>query len=172
MTFEPYFCSTLYVSQPLNLPPLTAQAAFDTLREASAVHNTLDRWIFETDSGELRLVGGVADSSWGMWALRRAPGHLHQRGRLGRLAIELELTPWSGRRCEIGIRPCGRLAPTTEGWRQRRYLALAAEIAENLAHGLEAQVDNWISEQLVARTSPGRMTTFATGSHINCSGST
>jgi hypothetical protein len=172
MTFVPYFHSTLYVSQPLNLPPLTAQAAFDTLHQASSIGRNLDRWIFETASGELRLDGNVAGTSRTMWALRRAPGHLHRRGGPGRLAIELELTAWSRRRCEVGIRPCGCLAPTTEGWRQRRYLKLAAEIAESLARRLEARVDNWISEQLVAPTTPGLMTNMVTGYRMDRSGST
>jgi hypothetical protein len=165
MSYGPHLYSTLYVGQPLNLPPLTAQAAFDTLHQTSAVDTAADRWIFETAAGELRLQGAdVTDSPGAMWALRRAPGCLHRRGRLNRLAIELELTPWSKRRCEIGIRHCGWLAPMTEGRRQRRYVALAAEVAESLALKLEALVDSWISAQLIAPTTAGRMTTFATGS--------
>jgi hypothetical protein len=165
MSYGPHLYSTLYVGQPLNLPPLTAQAAFDTLHESSAVATAADRWIFETDAGELRLQGsGITDNPGAMWALRRAPGHLHRRGALSRRAIELELTPWSTRRCEIGIRHCGCLAPMTEGRRQRRYVALAAEIAEGLALRLEGLVDSWISEQLIAPTTAGRVTTFATGS--------
>jgi hypothetical protein len=52
----------------------------------------------------------------------------------------------------------------TEGWRQRRYVVLAAEVAEGLALRLETLVDSSISEQLIAPTIAGRMTTFATGS--------
>jgi hypothetical protein len=63
MNVVPYFHSTLYVSQPLNLPPLTAQATFDTLHQASSTGRTRDRWIFETDSAELRFVGCVASTS-------------------------------------------------------------------------------------------------------------
>jgi hypothetical protein len=51
----------------------------------------------------------------------------------------------------------------TEGRRQRRYLVLAAEIAEGLALRLEALVDSWISEQLIVPTAGGRIRTFATG---------
>jgi hypothetical protein len=171
MSYGPNLYSTLYVSQPLNLPPRTAQAAFDTLHETSAADTASDRWIFGTDSGELRLQGtGVTDSPGAMWALRRAPGHLHRQGGLTRLAIELELTPWSKRRCEIGIRHCGRLAPITESRRQRRYVVLAAEVAEGLALRLETLVESWISEQLIALSRAGRMTTFATGSRRDRSG--
>jgi hypothetical protein len=165
MSYGPHLYSTLYVGQPLNLPPLTAQAAFDTLHETCAVDTAADRWIFETAVGELRLQGaGVTDGPGAMWVLRRAPGQLHRRGGLSRLAIELELTPWSKCRCEIGIRHCGRVAPMTEGPRQRRYVALAADIAEGLAIRLETLVDSWTSEQLIAPTTAGRMTSFATGS--------
>jgi hypothetical protein len=41
---------------------------------------------------------------------------------------------------------------------------LAAEIAEGLAIRLETLVDSWISEQLIAPTTAGRMTAFSTGS--------
>jgi hypothetical protein len=66
------------------------------------------------------------------------------------MPVEVELTQWSKRRCEIGIRPNGRLAPVDDGWRQQRYLTLAVEAAEELALRLEAVVDGWLFGQLVA----------------------
>jgi hypothetical protein len=74
------------------------------------------------------------------WALRQTPGQLRPKSRPGSMAIEVELTRWSKHRCEIGVRPCARLAPMSDGWRQRRYLAMAVEAAEELAARLEAQV--------------------------------
>jgi len=64
------------------------------------------------------------------------------------MPVEVELTQWSRRRCEIRIRACGRLAPINDGgWRQRRYVALAVEAAEELALRLEALVDEWLFGQ-------------------------
>jgi len=48
------------------------------------------------------------------------------------------------------IRPCGRVAPINDGWRQRRYVALAVEAAEDLALRIGAVVDGWLFGQLVA----------------------
>jgi hypothetical protein len=141
--------ATLYVNQPLNLPPLTAQAAFDAVRCGCALPRAPDTWVIETARGELQVVGtGLVIHQARLWALRRASGRLIPRGRLGAMAIEVEVTPWSQLRCEVGIRPGGWMAPATEGWRQRRYLALAIEAAEELALRLEAIVEDWMVEQL------------------------
>jgi hypothetical protein len=154
MTYQPYgpiVVSTLYVNRPVHLPPLTAQAAFDTVRAACALPRAPDRWVLGTGSGELRAVGtGVLNHEVALGALRRVPGLLRRRAGPGSAAVEVELTAWSKGRCEIGLRPCGRLARTSDGWRQRRYLALALEAAEELVLRLEAVVDDWTLTQLVA----------------------
>ena len=155
MTYDahsPNLVSTLYVNRPLNLPPLTAQAAFDTLRETCALSSTPDRWVIETAGTELRLMARGVMNRRGTWPLRQAPGLLRRRGRLRSMSIEVELTRWSKHRCEIGIRPCARMAPLSDGWRQQRYLALAVEAAEGLAVRIEAQVHNWMREQCFAPT--------------------
>jgi hypothetical protein len=75
------------------------------------------------------------------------------------MAIEVELTRWSKHHCEIGVRPCARMAPMSDGWRRRRYLALAVDAAEELAVRLEAQVHDWMYKQWFAPTgNPARLT--------------
>jgi hypothetical protein len=118
---------TLYVAHPLDLPPLTAQAAFDSRREGGLT--------IQTSSAELRL----EDTG--------AAARLRRRGGLIRIEVEVEVIPWSDRRSEIGIRPRTRMIPMTWGWRQQRYLALAVEAAEGLARVLEVQVEDWLTEE-------------------------
>jgi hypothetical protein len=143
--------TTLYVNQPVNLPPLTAQAAFDAVRGATASPETPNKSVIATGRGELHLVEtGRVDHQGALWPLRRASGRLCPTGPLGSMRVEVEVTPWSKLRCEVGIRPCGRMAPLKEGWRQHRYFAAAIEAAEQLARRLEAVVEDWIVEQLVA----------------------
>ena len=148
--YGPNVVTTLYVNQPLNLPPLTAAAAFDAVREAFALPRAPDQWAIETASGQLRVLGtGVANRP-GLYLLRQVPGRLRRQAGPRSMPVEVELTQWSRRRCEIGIRPNGRLAPVDDGWRQQRYLTLAVEAAEELALRLEAVVDGWLFGQLVA----------------------
>jgi hypothetical protein len=154
MTYDahgPNLVSTLYVNQPLNLPPLTAQAAFDAVREASGSSRCPDTWVIETSGSELRMVGTGAVDRPGIWPLRQAPAQLRRRGGHGSMAIEVELTRWSKHRCEIGIRPCARMAPMSDS-RRRRYRALAVEAAEELAVRIEAHVHDWMYEQWFAPT--------------------
>ena len=153
MTYRAYgpgAVTTIYVNQPLNLPPLTAGAAFDAVREAFALPNDPDEWAIETASGQLCVVGTGIANPREVCLLRRAPGRLGRPAWPGSMPVEVELTQWSKRRCEIGIRPCGRLAPINDGRRQRRYVTLATEAAEELALRLEAVVDEWLLGQLVA----------------------
>jgi hypothetical protein len=152
--------STLYVNQILDLPPLTAQAAFDAVRRACASPRAPDHWVIETATCKLRLVGtGVVDRYEPLWSLRQASGRLRRRRRLTSMAVEVELRYWAERRCEIGIRPCPRTAPMTEAWCRRRYLAVAVEAVEELAFRLAAHVDDgtcW--EQFVPMTNVPRRT--------------
>jgi hypothetical protein len=140
---------TLYIAHPLDLPPMTALAAFDGHREAARLGGTHEAWVVATPSAELCSIGsGVVERTRPSSALRRTQGRLRQRGALVSLAVELEVAPWSTTRCEIGIRPCGRKVPLTDSRRRRRYLALAVEAAEGLAHALERRVEDWMRLQL------------------------
>jgi hypothetical protein len=140
---------TLYVACPLDLPPLTAQAAFDAHRQDAWLDRTGKTWVLETPATELRLVGNGPEEQPGpAWALRQAPGRLRRRGALVSVAVQVEVAPWSDRTCEIGIRPGCRAVPMTDGRRQRQYFALAVEAAEGLADALEGRVEDWMVTQL------------------------
>ena len=141
--------TTLYVARPLELPPLTAQAAFDGRVERTSPPQANGSWLVETASARLHLLAGAYHDPPGvMWPLRRAPARLHDtRGKSG-IPVEVEVAPWSAARCEIGIRPRDRTVPMTDGRRQRRYFALAVEAAEALAHVLERAVEDAMAAQL------------------------
>jgi hypothetical protein len=146
---------TLYVARPLELPPMTAVAAFDAHRDAASIADTDERGEAETHGARLRLTGSCApERSRSYTALRRTSGRLFHRRTLVSFPVEIEVSPWSGTRCEIGIRPRGRTVPTTDGWLQRRYIALAVDAAELLAHALERQVEDWMRGQLRDPDSP------------------
>jgi hypothetical protein len=117
--------ATLYVAHPLDLPPLTAQAAFDSRREGGAT--------IQTSSAELRLqdTGPAA--------------RLCRRGGLICFEVEVEVIPWSDWRSEIGIRPRTRMIPGAGGRRQQRYFSLAIEAAEGLARVLQVHVEDWLA---------------------------
>ena len=141
--------TTLYVARPLELPPLTAQAAFDGRVERTSPAQAGLPWLVETASARLRLLAGAYHDPPGvMWPLRRVPARLHDtRGKSG-IPVEVEVASWSAARCEIGIRPRDRTVPMTDGRRQRRYFALAVEAAEGLAHVLERAVEDGMAAQL------------------------
>ena len=144
---------TLYVGRTLDLPPLTAQAAFDAQRQSLIWQSAQETWSLETASGELRIFGsGVTSRSGPACALRRANAQLCRRRRrwaLGvQVEVEVEIVPWSVDSCEIGIRPRDGRIPIADSVRRRRYLAFAVEGAEGLACALERQVQVWLLTQL------------------------
>jgi hypothetical protein len=64
------------------------------------------------------------------WPLRRLFGSLVTAR--GRFRVELELTPWSDQRSEIGIRPIGRWPPVVLA--PERYYVLAEQALIAVAH--------------------------------------
>jgi hypothetical protein len=106
-------------------------------------------WAIETDSSELRMSGSGVVARYGpACALRRADGQLRSVRKHRSIAVEVEVVPWSDRRCQIGIRPRGGQLPRTDGRARRRYFALAVDAAQALAHALEAHVEDWTATQL------------------------
>lgn len=141
--------STLYVSRALDLPPLTAQAALDAHREATTLEQRRGTWVLQTPSTVLRLVGtDVVGRCGRSGPLREARGRLRHKEGLVSIAVEVELTPWSDTRCEIGIRPEGRMIPLTDCYRLRRYVAMAVEAAEGLVSVLTDRVETWMIMEL------------------------
>src|ERR1700751_1915678 len=98
MTFDhdrPDLTPTLYVARPLDLPPLTAQAAVDAQRHRLPRKDSLAAWAIETDSGELRIVGsGLVARHGPDCPLRRADAHLRSARKHRPMAIEVEVVPW------------------------------------------------------------------------------
>jgi hypothetical protein len=145
----PRIIPTLCVGRPLELPPLTAQAAFDAQRHSPARQCGQTIWAIETGSSELRVFGsGVIARHGPACALRRARGQLRGGRRRRPIPVEIEVMPWSDTRCEIAIRPRDRGVPMTDGSRQQRYFAVAVEAAEGLACALERHVEHEIVAQL------------------------
>ena len=141
--------STVYVSRALDLPPLTAQAAFDAHRDATALEHRRGAWVLETPSTVLRLVEtDVVSRRHPLGPLRQARGRLRSREGLVGIAVELELTPWSDTRCEIGIRPEGWMVPLTDGYRLRRYVAMAVQAAEGFSSVLADRVEAWMTREV------------------------
>jgi hypothetical protein len=147
--------STLYVARPLDLPPMTAVAAFDAHRDSASISETDKLCAGATPGAKLRFIASCGrEQSWPYQALRCTSGRLHHRRTLVSFPVEVEVSPWSATRSEVGIRPRGRTVPVTDCWLQRRYIALAVGAAEELVHALERQVDDWLRAQLRDPDSP------------------
>jgi hypothetical protein len=140
---------SLYVARRLDLPPLTALAAFNAHRDAACADESAKPYLVETPGAKLRFIGSCApERSWPSAALRRALGRLHHGRTLVSFPVEIEVSRWSATRCEIGIRPRGRTVPMTDSWLQRRYIALSEDAAKGLARALESRVEDGIRAQL------------------------
>jgi hypothetical protein len=143
---------SLYVTVPMPLPPLTAQAAFDRVREHHTVFPGADRWSIDTGSAVLRLIGpGAADPrTCELSPYRVVAGRLADSGRWRRgWAVDVELTPWSTQRTTLGLRPTGRRLMRSAPSVQDRYGATATAALERLATLLVTDVDARLRNDLV-----------------------
>ena len=125
--------STTYVSRVLPLPSGVARQVFDACR-VDRQHRSPDpdRWSVTTGATVLRVVGpGHVPAASGPWPVRSCPATLHLPRRGGTAAVELELTPWSRQRTEVGLRLLGRRGP------RRGYLDAAGACVDALANELE-----------------------------------
>lgn len=128
-----------YVGVQMLVPPLAAQAAFDAYRRNSTTAAVGgDWWPVTSGSATLTLEGsGVIRRDRPSDALRRWIGSIRAERWWISIPVEVELSPWSSRSCEIGIRPrSSRLCPLY-GAGRRRYLDLASRFAEHLAAELD-----------------------------------
>jgi hypothetical protein len=121
---------TLYVSQLVDLPPLTAAAAFD----AVTCFPSAARDVYAIRSAHTRL-----------------PIARHMS-----VAVEVDLVPWTRATCEVGVRPAGRSVPFGGGWRYRRYMAVAVPVVELLAADMVSVVDEWAALGLAEARHPSR----------------
>lgn len=119
---------TLCVSRRLALPPLTAIASFDDYR---CRHPTL-----RTGPFELQFAGAPVDGPPPLGG-RQITAYLSPVGRLGRIAVEIEVVAWSSALSEVTIRPVGRAVPLQPGRRRARYFDAARAVVDVLVVAVE-----------------------------------
>lgn len=144
--------TTLYVARPLELPPRAAETAFDAHRSAAPVDRAGRPCLVDTRTARLHVLeSGLVPRHGAASALRRTRARLGSPGRLGNLTVDLEVSPWSDRRCEIGIRPLGRAVPLSDGHRTQRYFAIAVVAVEHLVQDIERRAEAEVSVSLLPR---------------------
>ena len=130
---------TPYVGVRVLVPPLAAQAALDTYRGKSTkafVGGVC--WAVTCGPVTLALEGsGVIRRYRASDALRRWVGRIRSERWWISIPVELELSPWSSRCCEIGIRPRSSRFRSLYGASRRHYLELANRLAEHLGAELD-----------------------------------
>jgi hypothetical protein len=122
---------SMYISRVADLPPSLADVAFaDRVRRADG-HLAVPSGTFRVDA----VLPRPQPCTNTLLPLQRVRGRL-QRGGLGvSIPVELELTPWSNARTDVGLRYMGRRIP---GGRARsRYFAIGSEVVELLVAALE-----------------------------------
>jgi hypothetical protein len=95
-----------HLARLVDLPPLTAQAAFDAVRPARARGPQSRRWAVAAGEGRLELVGDGHVPSPPRpcyWSFREVPGKIRsQRWHLA-IPVRLLLLPWSGTRSALAV---------------------------------------------------------------------
>jgi len=95
-----------HLARLVDLPPLTAQAAFDAVRAAHARGPQSRRWTVAAGEGRLELAGaGYVPSPPRpcYWSYREVPGKIRsQRWHLA-IPVRLLLLPWSATRTALAI---------------------------------------------------------------------
>jgi len=119
---------TLYVSRIVDVPALTAAAAFDAV---------------------------VPHARPTPYAIRTARSRLALTRWIG-IAVEVELVMWSTRSCEVGLRPDRRVIPFSGGWRHRRYVRSAELEIDRLAAAIATTVAGWFVAAWTDAPTPSR----------------
>lgn len=95
-----------HLARLVDLPPLTAQAAFDAVRSAHSRGPQSRRWTVAAGEGRLELLGAGQVPSPPRpcyWAYREVPGKIRsQRWHLA-IPVRLLLLPWSATRSAVAI---------------------------------------------------------------------
>lgn len=123
---------TLYVARLLDLPPLTATAAFHAVLADLQLRAGPVRL-------ELSSISGT-DRCSPLSPYCAAPGRLRFPGRSRGVTVEVEVGVWSHRAVELGIRPVGRIGHV------ERY----ADAGHALLAVLAARMHTWLDEELEA----------------------
>jgi len=145
----------------VDLPPLTAQAAFDAVRSAHAGGPPSSRWSVAAGEGCLELVGAGEVPSPPKpcyWSYREVPGKIRSHRWHLAIPVRLLLLPWSATRCALGleVRRQPWLYPA-EGL----YLNAGHAALDRLAGELEAwattetrKVDAWLDALMAGAGDP------------------
>ena len=95
-----------HLARLVDLPPLTAQAAFDAVRAAHTRRPQSARWAVPAGDGRLELTGAGYVASPPRpcyWSYREVTGKIRsQRWHLG-IPVRLLLLPWSATRSAVAI---------------------------------------------------------------------
>jgi hypothetical protein len=150
--------TSLYVSAMVELPPLTASAAFDATRVAPFPNRDSGPgsgcWVVVASGGTLEVQAeSQPPRTTRLCAYRRAFGRMTTAGGWWSVPIEVELSPWSSHRCSVGIRPSGPRPGMQPSRLQDRYFEAAVTTASELAGQLERHVARWIDRSLAASLS-------------------
>jgi hypothetical protein len=95
-----------HLARLIDLPPLTAQAAFDAVRVSRSRSLQSPRWSVPADEGRLDLVGAGHVPSPPRpcyWSYREVRGRIRSRRWHLALPVRLLLLPWSATRTALAV---------------------------------------------------------------------
>lgn len=145
-----------HLARLVDLPPLTAQAAFDAVRTAHCRGPQSRRWMVDTRDGRVELNGaGIvpAPPRPCYWSFREVTGKIRSPRWHLAIPVRLLLLPWSATRSAVAIEL--RRQPWLYS-AENLYLDAGHEALQVLANELEAwaltetrELDAWL-DRLVA----------------------
>lgn len=150
-----------HLARLVDLPPLTAQAAFDAVRAAHAHGPQSPRWSLAAGEGRLELVGAGHVPSPPRpcyWSYREVPGKIRSERWHLAVPVRLLLLPWSSTRSALAIelRRQPWLYPA-----ENLYLHAGHEALRVLAPELETwalaesrELDAWLDSLVVGTGDP------------------
>ena len=95
-----------HLARIVDLPPLTAQAAFDAVRLAHGQSRHSARWTLPAGDDRLELVGAGHVPSPPRpcyWSLREVDGKIRSARWHFAIPVRLVLLPWSATRCAVAL---------------------------------------------------------------------
>ena len=131
----------IYLSRVLSLPAAVAVAALDRVRHAGVLDPTVrtepGEWLsIPVPAGTLRLAREDApDQPARILPVRKVPGRLRTRLPWPTVAVDLEVSPWSTGRTEVGLRY--QSAPRSRGL--RLYHTIGGEALGQLCRAMEVR---------------------------------
>jgi hypothetical protein len=134
--------TTLYVSRRVRVPPFAAAVALDDLFAATS-EGRLPCPVVAPSAVLALRAPCLANERGPLLPLRTGIGRLRPARGWCSFEVEVDLSPWSRRQAEVGIRPVGRFPPRSDGGRQQRFVRLADAMTVALASRLEAIATAW-----------------------------